>query len=73
METPEKALIEKLALEYPELATMVSEHKEMKAKLEDMNRRPYLAPEEDLERKRLQKAKLSIKDKIHAFVEEHKG
>ena len=73
METPEKALIEKLAQEYPELAAMVSEHKEMKAKLEDMNRRPYLSPEDDLERKKLQKEKLALKDRIHTFVEEHQG
>lgn len=73
MESPEKALIEKIALEYPELAAMVSEHREMKVKLEDMNRRPYLSPEDDLERKKLQKAKLALKDKIHSFVEEHQG
>ena len=71
METPEKELIDKLVLEYPELAEMVSEHKSMKAELEDMNRRPYLSPEDDLERKKLQKAKLALQDKIHFFVLEH--
>jgi len=73
METPEKDLIEKLALEHPELSAMVSEHKDMKAKLEDINKRPYLSPEDDLERKKLQKEKLALKDKIHTFVLAHQG
>lgn len=73
METPEKAVIDKLVLEHPELATMVSEHKDMKAKLEDMNKRPYLSPEDDLERKKLQKEKLALKDKIHTFVLANQG
>lgn len=73
MESPEKALIDKLALEFPELAELVSEHKKMKAMLEEMNRRPYLSPEEDFDRKKLQKEKLALKDKIHSFVEAHQA
>ena len=71
MESREKALIEKLSDEFPELKALVTEHQSYKAQLEEMNHRPYLAPEEDLERKKIQKAKLAVKDKIHRFVEEH--
>ena len=68
METHEKDLIEKLALENPELAALVEEHKSFKAQLDEMKNRPYLSPEDDLERKRLQKAKLAVKDKIQSFL-----
>lgn len=71
MEQQEKALIDKLASQNPELKALVEEHQAFKAKLDDMGRRPYLAPEEDLERKRLQKAKLAVKDKIQRILDEH--
>jgi uncharacterized protein YdcH (DUF465 family) len=38
-----------------------------------MNRRPYLSTEEDIERKRLQKAKLAGKDKIERILAPHRA
>lgn len=73
MEPQEKALIDKLVPENPELKTLVDEHQSFEAKLDDMNSRPYLSPEDDLERKRLQKAKLAVKDKIHDILESHQA
>ena len=70
MEDREKALIAKLAEETPELKALVEEHQALKIRLEEMNKRPYLSPEDDLERKKAQKAKLAAKDKIHAFLAE---
>lgn len=69
MEPQEKALIDKLVPENPELKALVEEHQTFEAKLEDMNHRPYLSPEDDLERKKLQKAKLAVKDKIHTILQ----
>lgn len=73
MEAQEKALIEKLVPENPELASLVSEHKTLKAQLQEMNSRPYLSPEEDLERKKMQKAKLAAKDRIQNILDQHRG
>ena len=69
----EKELIEKLIPGNPELKALVDEHKGYKAQLEELSHRPYLSPEEDLERKKLQKAKLAAKDKIHRILDEHRG
>ena len=73
MESQEKALIEKLAADHPELQALVDEHKAFKAQLEELGHRPYLAPEEDLERKKIQKAKLAVKDKIQRFIDDHQS
>ena len=39
-------------------------HRELKARLSDLNSRLYLSPDEQVERKRLQKLKLATKDQI---------
>lgn len=73
MSIQEKDLIEKLLPNHPELKTMVEEHQTFKDQLEAMANRPYLSPEEDIERKKIQKAKLAIKDKIHQYLAAHNG
>ncbi|MDR1920219.1 MAG: DUF465 domain-containing protein [Candidatus Adiutrix sp.] len=69
MEPQEKELIEKLIPEHPELKALVEEHQAFENKLEEMSGRPYLSPEEDLERKKTQKAKLAAKDKIQRILD----
>jgi uncharacterized protein YdcH (DUF465 family) len=73
MEEHEKDLLAKLASENPELAEMVTRHQAFESQLEEMNHRPYLSPEDDLERKKIQKAKLAVKDKIQSFLDRHQG
>ncbi len=73
MEAYELELIAKLVVDNPQLAALVEEHKSFKAKLEEMNRRPYLSPEDDLERKKMQKAKLAVKDKIQEILAAHQS
>lgn len=73
MEAYELELIAKLVVDNPQLAALVEEHKSFKAKLEEMNRRPYLSPEDDLERKKMQKAKLAVKDKIQEILVAHQS
>ncbi|GHV58025.1 hypothetical protein FACS189460_5390 [Deltaproteobacteria bacterium] len=69
MESRDKELLARLAGENPELAALVNEHKSLESRLEEMNNRPFLAPEEDLERKKIQKAKLAVKDRIQEFLD----
>jgi len=73
MEAQEKDLLARLASENPELAEMLARHQSFESQLEEMNHRPYLSSEEDLERKKIQKAKLAVKDKIQAFLERHRN
>ncbi len=50
-----------------EVGRLQAVHRELKARLSDLNSRLYLSPEEQIERKRLQKLKLATKDQI-AFL-----
>ena len=47
-----------------EVSRLQAVHRELKARLSDLNDRLYLSPEEQVERKRLQKLKLATKDQI---------
>ncbi|MDR3038381.1 MAG: DUF465 domain-containing protein [Candidatus Adiutrix sp.] len=69
MESRDKEMLVRLAGENPELAALMTEHQSLESRLEEMNHRPYLAPEEDLERKKIQKAKLAVKDRIQEFLD----
>jgi uncharacterized protein YdcH (DUF465 family) len=73
METNDEALIAKLIDDDPELKRLVEEHRDYENRLDEMNRRPYLSTEEDLERKRLRKAKLAGKDKIEFILSSHRA
>ncbi|MGB7630721.1 MAG: DUF465 domain-containing protein [Candidatus Deferrimicrobium sp.] len=48
----------------PEFKTLVEEHRLLDEKLKELDRKVYLLPDEEVERKRLQKLKLAKKDKI---------
>ena len=47
-----------------EVSRLQTVHRELKARLSDLNSRLYLSPDEQVERKRLQKLKLATKDQI---------
>ena len=47
-----------------EVSRLQAVHRELKARLSDLNGRLYLSPDEQVERKRLQKLKLATKDQI---------
>lgn len=49
------------------------EHGELKARLNELNSRLYLSPQEQLERKTLQKLKLAKKDRIAALMVSYTG
>lgn len=48
----------------PEFKTLVHEHRMLDDKLKELDRKVYLTPDEEMERKRLQKLKLAKKDQI---------
>lgn len=49
------------------------EHSELKARLSELNSRVYLSPQEEVERKQLQKLKLAKKDRLAALSVSYTG
>ena len=72
MEEQELNLIESLASENEELAELWREHQEFERRLEEYNTLRYLSPEEEVERKRLQKLKLAGRDRIEAILAQYR-
>jgi len=53
-----------LAARDPQFRALVQEHRELDEKLKEFDKKLYLTPDEEMERKRLQKLKLAKKDRI---------
>jgi uncharacterized protein YdcH (DUF465 family) len=72
MEKRDAKLIEKLVETDKELKGYVDGHIEFEKKLGVYNKKPYLTPEEEIERKRIQKLKLAGKDKIEEILSKYR-
>jgi uncharacterized protein YdcH (DUF465 family) len=64
MEKHEEELIRSLIHQDDELKRYYEEHLELERQLETLQHKHFLTPEEDLEKKRIQKVKLAGKDRI---------
>jgi uncharacterized protein YdcH (DUF465 family) len=73
MEKKEEELIRALIVENSELRKYYEEHLDLERQLAEFNRKAYLTPEQALEKKQLQKRKLSGKDRIMEILEKHRG
>ena len=60
----QEAKIAALADKDPIFKSLVQEHRSLDDKLKELDRKVYLSPDEEMERKRLAKLKLAKKDKI---------
>jgi len=60
----QEAKMEVLIQTNPEFKNLVHEHRMLDEKLKEFDRKVYLTPDEEMERKRLQKIKLAKKDQI---------
>ncbi len=74
MEAPmtEEQIVEALKRENAEYQKLSLEHKELKAALEELNKKHYLTPEEEIEKKKKQKEKLLKKDRMFEMVRDYK-
>lgn len=61
-----------LAGENEEFKVVGEEHSNLKALLHEFQSKVYLTPEEELEKKRLQKLKLAKKDRMAEMIREYK-
>jgi hypothetical protein len=72
MERVEENLIAKYVDQDEELRKCVEDHKKLEAVLEDFNKRIYLTPEEEIEKKKIQKIKLVGKDRIYKILSKYR-
>ncbi|MBV8357985.1 MAG: DUF465 domain-containing protein [Deltaproteobacteria bacterium] len=73
MERREEELIQQLLTHDNELKALYLEHQELKHKLEAFRNKLYLTPEEELEKKRIQKVKLASKDRLMEVLHRYRS
>jgi len=72
MEEKDEALIRTLLEREPELRRYYEEHVDLERQLGSFQQKLYLTPEEEVEKKRLQKLKLAGKDRIMEILARHR-
>jgi hypothetical protein len=72
MERTDEVLIERYIQQDGELKRYVEDHRKLESALEDFNKRIYLTPQEEIEKKKLQKLKLVSKDRIYAILAKYR-
>ncbi|HZP39963.1 MAG TPA: DUF465 domain-containing protein [Candidatus Binatia bacterium] len=73
MEKKDEELIQTLLEREPELRQYYEEHADLERKLDLYQQKLYLTPEEEMEKKRLQKLKLAGKDKIMEILSRYRA
>jgi uncharacterized protein YdcH (DUF465 family) len=73
MEKKDEELIQTLFEREPELRRYYEEHVDLERQLVTFQQKVYLTPEEELEKKRLQKLKLMGKDKIMDILSRYRA
>lgn len=68
MEEMDLAKVEWLVNENPRFRMLYEEHRLLERELEDLERRRYLTPEQELERRKIQKIKLAGKDEMQRIM-----
>ncbi|HUJ17855.1 MAG TPA: DUF465 domain-containing protein [Nitrospirota bacterium] len=64
----EAVVMERLRIENPEFQKWEEEHKKLEDSLMTFESHRYLTPEEEFERKRIQKMKLAAKDRMMDLI-----
>jgi uncharacterized protein YdcH (DUF465 family) len=73
MEEKDEALIQTLLEREPELRRYYEEHVDLERRLGAFQQKLYLTPEEEMEKKRLQKLKLAGKDRIMEILSRYRS
>ncbi len=73
MEKRDEELIQTLLAHDSELQQYYEEHVALEQQLSEFNRKLYLSPEQELEKKQLQKRKLAGKDRIMEILDRHRS
>ena len=73
MEEKDEALIRSLLEREPELRRYYEEHVDLERQLGVFQQKLYLTPDEEMEKKRLQKLKLAGKDRIMEILSRYRS
>ena len=65
-------IVETLKEQNEEYKKLYIDHKKLKETLSDINKNKYLTPEEEMEKKKIQKQKLLKKDRMAELVREYR-
>jgi uncharacterized protein YdcH (DUF465 family) len=68
VEVKEEAIMARLRMENPEFQKWEEEHRKLEVSLMNFETHRYLTPEEEVERKRIQKLKLAAKDRMREII-----
>jgi uncharacterized protein YdcH (DUF465 family) len=72
VEVKEEVLVEKLRVENSEFKKWEQEHRQLENTLMSFETHRYLTPEQEVERKRIQKLKLAAKDRMMEIIRRSK-
>jgi len=72
VEVNEEVLVARLRTENPEFQKWEEEHNKLESTLQSIDTHVYLTPEEEVERKRVQKLKLAAKDRMMEMIRRSK-
>ncbi len=65
------ALLEKVSQENPEFRELYKEHSSLKLKVDEFNKMKLITPEQEIENKKYQKLKLSLKDRMEKILSQY--
>jgi hypothetical protein len=68
MTTKEEALIEKLVRENEEFSKVKQAHFQLAKQLEELEKKPFLTPQDEVEIKIIKKKKLALKDQMEKIL-----
>lgn len=68
----EQEIVDQLKKENEEFKKLSEEHRNLDGLLTEIDNKRYLTPEEEVERKRIQKLKLLRKDRMAELIREYK-
>ena len=68
MEQADRAVVEQLVNENPRFRKLYEEHEIFEKELEQLVHRPHLTPEDEVQRKKIQKLKLAGKDEMNNIL-----
>ncbi len=73
VEVKEEVIKDRLRVENPEFQRWEQEHRKLENSLTSFESHRYLTPEEEVERKRIQKLKLAAKDRMMDIIRRSKA
>jgi hypothetical protein len=72
MTTKEEALIEKLVRENEEFSKVKQAHFQLANQLEELEKKPFLTPQDEVEIKIIKKKKLALKDQMEKILMQYR-